>query len=153
MPIITDEGFQDAPTPNLSLLSLAALESGGGDAPFALEVNNDADPIELAQYFGQTDLIAIAFPSFADGRGFSLARRLRHLGYKGRLRAKGHVISDQYAMARACGFDEVEIDDAQAARQPEAHWIQAKNAADVLANHALQARPKAVRGAMPMSRC
>ena len=40
-------------------------------------------------------------------------------------RSKGHVITDQYAFARACGFDEVEIDDALAARQPEEHWLKA----------------------------
>ncbi|MEO0764362.1 MAG: DUF934 domain-containing protein, partial [Pseudomonadota bacterium] len=41
----------------------------------------------------------------------------------GRLRAKGHVIADQYAMARRSGFDEVEIADDLARRQPEAHWL------------------------------
>jgi uncharacterized protein (DUF934 family) len=55
--------------------------------------------------------------------GFSIAAELRRMGYKGRLRAKGHVISDQYAMARRVGFDEVEIDDTLAARQPEAEWL------------------------------
>ena len=44
------------------------------------------------------------------------------MGYAGRLRASGHVLADQYAMARRCGFDEVEIDDDMAARQPEAQW-------------------------------
>lgn len=68
-------------------------------------------------------LIRIRFSSFADGRGFTLARRLRLQGYKGRLRAAGHVLADQYAMARRAGFDEVEIDDALAARQPEEQWI------------------------------
>ena len=51
------------------------------------------------------------------------ARQLRLAGYKGRLRAKGHVISDQYAMARRSGFDEVEISDDLATRQPEAEWL------------------------------
>ena len=68
-------------------------------------------------------LIRIAFPVFSDGRGFSLAVALRRAGYAGRLRAAGHVLADQYAMARRCGFDEVEIDAALAARQPEAHWL------------------------------
>ena len=45
------------------------------------------------------------------------------MGYNGRLRAKGHVIADQYAMARRAGFDEVEIDDDLAARQPEDQWL------------------------------
>jgi uncharacterized protein (DUF934 family) len=45
------------------------------------------------------------------------------MGYKGELRAKGHVISDQYAMARRAGFDGVEISDDLAARQPEGEWV------------------------------
>jgi hypothetical protein len=30
---------------------------------------------------------------------------------------------DQYGMARRAGFDEVEIDDTRAARQPQADWL------------------------------
>ena len=77
---------------------------------------------DLAQHLDR-DLIAIDFPSFSDGRGFSLARRLREMGFKGRLRAAGRLIADQYAMARRVGFDEVEIDESLAARQPEAQWL------------------------------
>ncbi len=68
------------------------------------------------------DLIRVPFASFADGRGFTLARALRRMGYAGRLRAVGHVLADQYAMARRAGFDEVEIDAALAARQPQEQW-------------------------------
>ena len=69
-----------------------------------------------------TPLIRVNFSSFADGRGFTIARRLRLMGYQGRLRAGGHVIADQYAMARRAGFDEVEISDEIAARQCEDQW-------------------------------
>ena len=72
-------------------------------------------------------MIRIAFPRFADGRGFTLAAILRRAGYTGRLRAHGHVIADQYAMARRAGFDEVEIDDTLAARQPEDQWLARAN--------------------------
>ena len=68
-------------------------------------------------------LIRVDFPNFADGRGFTIARQLRLMGYEGELWAKGHVISDQYAMARRAGFDAVEISDDLAERQPEAEWI------------------------------
>ncbi|MFN3291962.1 MAG: DUF934 domain-containing protein [Gemmobacter sp.] len=67
-------------------------------------------------------LIRIAFPAFNDGRGFTLARDLRRLGFAGRLRAAGHVLADQYAMIRRAGFDEAEISDALAARQPWPQW-------------------------------
>jgi len=68
-----------------------------------------------------------AFPSSADGRGFTIAKRLRLMGYQGRLRAHGHVIADQYAMARRAGFDEVEIPDDLAARQPQNQWLARAN--------------------------
>ncbi|MYK32356.1 MAG: DUF934 domain-containing protein, partial [Boseongicola sp. SB0670_bin_30] len=73
------------------------------------------------------DLIRVNFPEFADGRGFTIARVLRLMGYSGRIRAVGHVIADQYAMARRAGFDEVEIDDELAARQPEEQWLRRAN--------------------------
>lgn len=77
---------------------------------------------DLEQHLDR-DLLAIDFPSFSDGRGFSLARRLREMGYKGRLRASGRLIADQYAMARRVGFDEVEVAPDIAARQPQDQWI------------------------------
>lgn len=77
------------------------------------------DRLARAQDVG---LVAVTFPSFADGRGFTLARRLRALGYGGRLRARGHVLADQYTMARRSGFDEVEIPADLAQRQPAEHW-------------------------------
>ncbi len=135
MPIVTDSGFVFADETD-ALLSLDAMLSGGGDPAGGLEIANDTDPRDLVPHFEAVGLIAVTFPNFADGRGFSLARRLRALGYKGRLRAKGHVISDQYPMARACGFDEVEIDETLAARQPEQHWL----AVATRSGHALQAR-------------
>ena len=75
----------------------------------------------------QLEMIRIAFPAFSDGRGFTIARRLRQIGYRGRLRAFGHVLADQYAMARRSGFDEVEIDDDLARRQPEPQWLARAN--------------------------
>ncbi|MDX2482905.1 MAG: DUF934 domain-containing protein [Pseudodonghicola sp.] len=77
---------------------------------------------DLAARLPDLDLIRVPFASFADGRGFTLARALRRKGYRGRLRAVGHVLADQYAMVRRAGFDEVEIDAALAARQPQAQW-------------------------------
>ncbi|MEO1365353.1 MAG: DUF934 domain-containing protein, partial [Pseudomonadota bacterium] len=86
----------------------------------ALDVASDADPDTIPL---SAAIIRVDFPSFADGRGFTIARMLRLRGYRGRLRARGHVISDQYAMARRAGFDEVEISQALAARQPESEWL------------------------------
>jgi len=105
----------------------------------ALDVASDIDPVGLANRLGGVEMIRVDFPSFADGRGFTIAAQLRRMGYQGRLRAKGHVIADQYAMARRSGFDEVEIEDDLAARQPEAQWLARAN----WSAHNYQARLKA----------
>lgn len=90
------------------------------------EVSNDTDLALLASWMQRLRLVSVAFPKSSDGRGFSMAARLRRHGYTGELRASGHVIADQYALAKGCGFDSVEISDALAARQPEAHWADAE---------------------------
>lgn len=115
MPIVTTEGFRPADP-----VAFRDLEEAGSAE--ALDLPNDADAETLRDHFATLRLIRIPFPKADDGRGFSLARRLRDLGYRGRLRARGHVISDQFRHALACGFDEVEISEDHAARQPEAHW-------------------------------
>lgn len=116
--IVTDTGFaaDDFPAP---IVALADLDGNAA----AVDLPNTADPAALRDRFDQLWLIRIGFPAMNDGRGFTLARRLRLLGYRGRLRAAGPLVADQYAMARRCGFDEVEIPDAIAARQPEAQWL------------------------------
>ncbi len=104
--IVRDDGFHDDDHP--------------GDG---LDIASDTRPADLPRDFNGIAFIRVAFPAFSDGRGFTLARHLRDAGFTGRLRATGHVIADQYAMARRSGFDEVEIDDDLAARQPEADWL------------------------------
>ncbi|MCH2068303.1 DUF934 domain-containing protein [Shimia sp.] len=115
--IVTDTGFgSDDWT-----LGFVSLDEAANDVA-ALDVPSSADPADVIKQITGAEMIRVDFPSFADGRGFTIARQLRLAGYKGRLRAKGHVISDQYAMARRCGFDEVEISDDLAERQPEGEW-------------------------------
>ena len=55
-------------------------------------------------------------------QSFSIAARLRAMGYAGRLRAAGPLIADQFRAARRVGFDEIELPDAMAERQPEPQW-------------------------------
>lgn len=102
----------------------AALDASG-DRPVGIDVANNTDIERLAPLFDRLALIAIAFPAYSDGRGFSLARRLRRAGFKGRLRAVGPLIPDQGPYAFACGFDEIELPEASAARQTEAQWKKA----------------------------
>ena len=119
--IVTDTGF-DADDWTHDFTPLDQLAANDAAPAVAVDVPSDADPDALAGRLDAIDLIRVDFPSFADGRGFTIARRLRLMGFQGRLRARGHVIADQYAMARRAGFDEVEIDDDMAARQPEDQW-------------------------------
>ena len=114
--LVTDAGFgpddlppdwPEAPGPGVTRLHLAP----------------GADPQALAPHLPGLECIRIAFPTFSDGRGFTLAAQLRRMGFAGRLRAQGHVLADQYAMARRAGFDEVAIPEALAARQPQDQWL------------------------------
>jgi uncharacterized protein (DUF934 family) len=55
---------------------------------------------------GNFAVVAIDFPKFTDGRGYSIAYNLRsRLGYGGELRAIGDVLRDQLFQMRRCGFD------------------------------------------------
>ncbi|MCI2398835.1 DUF934 domain-containing protein [Aliiroseovarius subalbicans] len=116
--IVTDTGFaREDWAHGFSPLSAHQAQDRRG-----LDLSPDTDPASLLGRLGGIGMIRVDFPSFADGRGFTIARQLRLMGFTGRLRAAGHVISDQYAMARRAGFDEVEISKVQSLRQPEAHW-------------------------------
>lgn len=54
----------------------------------------------------QVPLVAINFPKFADGRGYSSARLLRERhGYEGEIRAVGDVLRDQLFYMARCGID------------------------------------------------
>jgi uncharacterized protein (DUF934 family) len=92
-----------------------------------VELANTFQPRDLLPVQGRLDLVAIRFPAFSDGRGFSIGRMLREQGYGGALRAAGAIIPDQFAFALRCGFDEVEINEEQAARQPIEQWLHALN--------------------------
>jgi uncharacterized protein (DUF934 family) len=110
--IVRDDGFHED--------DFRGGEVRGGAV---IDIAADTLPDALPARFDGVEMIRVAFPIFSDGRGFSLARHLRARGYTGRLRAQGHVIADQYAMARRAGFDEVEIAEDLAARQPADQWI------------------------------
>ena len=61
---------------------------------------------ELTPWLAQLPLIAVHFPKFADGRGFSAAFLLRsRLGYRGELRAIGDVLPDQLFFMWRVGFN------------------------------------------------
>jgi len=126
--LINDTGFiTDDWTAGFRDWEAVTSSSYATDAGYGLDVSNTVGAEQIKPYFDQAAIIRIDFPSSHDGRGFSIARHLRLIGYKGRLRAHGVVLADQYAMARRSGFDEVEIADALAARQPADQWLYRAN--------------------------
>ncbi|RJG05608.1 DUF934 domain-containing protein [Noviherbaspirillum cavernae] len=61
---------------------------------------------ELKGELDHFKLIAVDFPKFMDGRGYSTAYNLRvRLGYAGELRAIGDVLRDQLFYMQRVGFD------------------------------------------------
>jgi uncharacterized protein (DUF934 family) len=66
----------------------------------------DDDPDALTADCASLPLIAVDFPQFTDGRGYSIARLLRDKhGFAGELRAIGDVLRDQLFYLRQCGFN------------------------------------------------
>ena len=122
--LVTKSGFSPDDWADSRVLPFDFFWSGQDlpEEPLAVEFPNDRDPADLEPWLLRLDMIRVEFPAMGDGRGFSIARRLRAMGYKGRLRAAGPLVAYQAAAARRVGFDEVEIPDEIAERQPEAVW-------------------------------
>lgn len=83
------------------------------------EIAGDA-PLPDAETLGARTVIR--FGGTQDGRGFSLARRLRSRGYRGQLVAAGPLEPDQARHAFQCGFDVVSIEDATLERHGRDAW-------------------------------
>ena len=67
---------------------------------------SDERPEALKEDIKKFTVIAVDFPKFSDGRGYSIAFNLRvRLGYTGELRAIGDVLRDQLFYMQRVGFD------------------------------------------------
>ena len=68
------------------------------------------DPASVAGELGRAARVEVNFPKFGDGRGYSIARLLRErYGYRGELRAVGHITRDLLFFMESCGFDAFEL--------------------------------------------
>lgn len=77
-------------------------------------LDSDEEPSRIADDLEHLDLLAINFPVFSDGRGYSYARLLRErYAYHGELRAIGDVLVDQLFFLKRCGFDAFALRDDQ----------------------------------------
>jgi uncharacterized protein (DUF934 family) len=87
------------------ILSLAQWESLSDKAGSAVQLEPGEAPSPLLEHLDDIALVAINFPVFTDGRGFSYARELRERGFQGELRAVGAFIRDQLHYLKRSGFN------------------------------------------------
>jgi len=80
------------------------------DGKLGVKLTAEDQPDALEKDLGKLALVAIEFPKYADGRGYSTARLLRDRhGFAGELRAVGDVLRDQLLYMKRCGFDAYEL--------------------------------------------
>jgi uncharacterized protein (DUF934 family) len=86
-----------------ALLEAVYLDRG---RPIGVWLEPQHDPELIAADVHRFALIAVNFPKFADGRGYSTAALLRsRYGFKGELRAIGDVLRDQLFYLKRAGFN------------------------------------------------
>lgn len=75
-------------------------------APLGVWLSSDAQADVLKDDLAHFAVVAVDFPKFTDGRGYSIAYNLRtRLAYRGELRAIGDVLRDQLFYMQRVGFD------------------------------------------------
>jgi len=90
----------------LSLWRERRDELGARHDALGIWLKPDDDPAAIADDLGRFAVVAVHFPKFTDGRGYSTAALLRtRYGYTGELRAFGDVGRDQLFYLARCGFD------------------------------------------------
>lgn len=98
-----------------ALLARAAERAAQGQVfKLGLVLGPADDPAAVAADLPALDLVAIHFPRFTDGRGYSIATELREThGWRGELRAVGDILRDQLFYLSRCGFDTFNLRDDQ----------------------------------------
>lgn len=99
-------GDDEAAVPH-GIVSLARWnrEHDSLPAPAGVVLRSSEAPADIAAA-DKAALVAVDFPAFTDGRGYTSARLLRsRLGYRGEIRAIGDVMRDEMFLMRRCGVD------------------------------------------------
>lgn len=87
-------------------LWLAGYEHFTGRPEIGVWFDSHDEPEMLEGRVNELPVIAVNFPKFSDGRGYSIGRLLRErFGYVNELRAIGDVLLDQLQFMKRCGFD------------------------------------------------
>ena len=82
----------------------------GNQRKLGVWLDSHEDPAELTDDVDHLQLIAVNFPTFKDGRGYSIAYSLRNrYGYTGELRAIGDVLRDQLFYMHRVGFNSFQV--------------------------------------------
>ena len=88
------------------------------EAGEVLRLEPGDDPARVVDRLGAAARVEVNFPSFTDGRGYSIARLLRErYAYQGELRAVGDVQRDHLFYLSRCGFDAFLLRDGQDAEE------------------------------------
>lgn len=120
--VVLDDG-QPAPASHYLLPLerwLTSREVAADGAPFGVVIDGDQPLDTLVDSLAELPVIAINFPKFTDGRGFSTARLLRgRHHYRGELCARGDIFRDQLHFLSRCGFDSFELPDSA-----DASWLE-----------------------------
>src|SRR5215471_10949583 len=102
------------------IVSLARYQKAR-DTPLGVRLETAESPELLGEDVHNFALIVLHVPYFKDGRAFSWARLLRtRLGYKGEIRASGHVLKDQIAFFARVGVDSFDLNKSLSAAEIEA---------------------------------
>lgn len=119
-----DGRLPDIPAAGDILVPLALWQAAAGallarsGGRLGVWLGGGEDPVQIADSLAAFHLIAVHFPQFTDGRGYSIARLLRErYGWRGELRAIGDVQRDQLFYLSRCGFDAFLLNDGQDAPQ------------------------------------
>ncbi|MEQ8196224.1 MAG: DUF934 domain-containing protein [Rhodospirillales bacterium] len=79
-------------------------------APLGIVLESNEAPSLIADDLPRFGAVALRFPKFNDGRAFSYACLLRdRYGFRGEVRAIGHIIRDQLLFLQRAGFDAMEV--------------------------------------------
>ena len=114
MAYFTKGAFAADPWTRREILTVAELRERGDalPSPLGLRLDPGCRLDTITDVLPAVTLVAIAFPKFVDGRGYSLGRLLRSRhGYEGEMRATGDVLYDELQFMIRCGFDAFEITD------------------------------------------
>jgi len=108
---------EDVPHTGHVILTLAQWQAKrdalvGSNLPLGIQLEPGTPVSAIAADLKRFALIAMNFPKFGDGRGFSIGQQLREAGFDGELRAVGEVLFDQLQYMARCGFDAFDITDA-----------------------------------------